>query len=634
LKYVFPVNDDPLALDRETMRRLGYRTVDMLVERLADPSSRPIRRASAEEMRRRVPPTDPEQPEELARILEQLDRDVLPFASRDHPGFFAYVPFAGTWPGALGDLIASACNVYAGSWMESAGPSRLELEVLEWFKSWLGYPGETAGLLVSGGSAGNMTALACAREALVGPMSDRVVAYVSDQAHASVARSARVLGFRPNQMRVLPSDDEFRLRPDTLAHAMDADLKAGRRPLFAVANAGATNTGAVDPLGELADLCRERGVWLHVDAAYGGFAVLTERGRRLLDGIAEADSITLDPHKWLYQPYECGCVLVRQGSHLRQAFAMTPDYLRDAMSAEDEVDFSDLGMQLTRSTRALKLWVSIRYFGLAAFRRAIERSLDLAELAARRIEASDALELAAPRSLGVVCFRRRFPGVDDEAELEQRNAALVEALEESGIGLVSSTRLRGRYAIRMCILSHSSDEAAVNGILDFLEGADVASGPAERRGERVPAIDKTWAERPPVAPGAIRALPLFATLSEEEAELVAHAARVREASPGEAVISQWELSRDFYVIVEGAVDIHVDGKIVGRELSGEFFGELAGVDWGSGFAYSRLATVVAAERTRMLVFSSESLNEFAAAFPGVERALREAVHERLSEATP
>jgi aromatic-L-amino-acid/L-tryptophan decarboxylase len=629
-----PVNDDPLALDRETMRRLGYRTVDMLVERLTDPTATPIRRASADEMRRRVPPTDPEQSQELEEILEHLDRDVLPFTSRDHPGFLAFIPFAGTWPGALGDLIASACNVYAGSWMESAGPSRLELEILDWFKSWFGYPADAAGLLVSGGSAANMTALACAREALAGPMSDRLVAYVSDQAHASLARSARVLGFRPKQVRVLPSDAGFRLRPETLAQAMDADLREGRKPLFAVATAGSTNSGAVDPLGELAALCRERGVWLHVDAAYGGFAVLTERGHGLLDGLAEADSVTLDPHKWLYQPYECGCVLVREGSQLRRAFAMTPDYLRDVRGAADEVDFADLGTQLTRNARALKLWVSIRYFGLGAFRRAIDRSLDLAELAARRIEASETLELAAPPSLGVVCLRRRFAGVDHEAELEARNRALVDGLEESGIGLVSSTRLRGRFAIRMCILSHSTDEAAVHGVLDFLERAEVAARPAERRSEREPHIVDTWAERPLVGAAVIRALPLFKTLSDEEAERVAHAARIREAAPGEAVISQWELSRDFYVITEGAVDVRVDGRVVGREVAGEFFGELAALEWGSGYAYSRLATVVAAERTRMLVFSSESVSEFVADLPGVERVLRAAVHERLSKGTP
>ena len=198
---------------------------------------------SARELYGRTPP--PAAGSEFDAILERLDRDVLPFTSKgDHPGFLAFVPFCGTWPGALGDFIASACNIYAGSWMESAGPTQLELEVLGWFKQWIGYPAEAAGSLVSGGSAANLTALACARESLAGQMSDDLVGYVSDQAHSSLARAARVLGFRPEQLRVLPSNDRFTLDPWVLDDAIDADLRAGRRPLFVAATAGATNTGA------------------------------------------------------------------------------------------------------------------------------------------------------------------------------------------------------------------------------------------------------------------------------------------------------------------------------------------------------------------------------------------------------
>ena len=271
-------HEDPLALDPETMRELGYRTIDLLVERLqrAEP---PIRRASPAEMRERLHGPAPDEAEPFDEILAGLDRNVLPFASRDgHPGFFGFIPFAGTWPGALGDLIASACNLYAGSWMEAAGVSQVELEVLGWFKEWIGFPSEAAGSLVSGGSAGNLTALACAREALAGPMRDDLVLYVSDQAHSSIARAARLLGFRPEQVRVLPSDDSFRLAPRTLGAAMDADQSRGLTPFAVAAQAGTTNTGAVDPLDELAALCRERGAWLHVDGAYGGFAALADRG--------------------------------------------------------------------------------------------------------------------------------------------------------------------------------------------------------------------------------------------------------------------------------------------------------------------------------------------------------------------
>lgn len=233
--------------------------------------------------------------------------------------------------------------------------SQLELVVLGWFKQWIGYPDEAAGVLVSGGSAANLTALACAREALLGAMSGEVVAYLSDQAHSSMARAARVLGFRPNQVRVLPVDDDYRMRPEALAAAMAADLRAGRRPLFVAASAGSTSTGAVDPLPELAAVCRERGVWFHVDAAYGGFAALTGRGRRWLAGMELADSVTLDPHKWLYQPFECGCLLVRAGRRLREAFRIQPDYLKDTEAASHEVNFSDLSVQLSRASRALKL---------------------------------------------------------------------------------------------------------------------------------------------------------------------------------------------------------------------------------------------------------------------------------------
>ncbi|MGH2919978.1 MAG: pyridoxal phosphate-dependent decarboxylase family protein, partial [Solirubrobacteraceae bacterium] len=221
---------DPLGVDPEAMREYGYRTVDMLVRRLCDASIPPLRRASPAEMRDRLAGPPPAAGQDFEAILERLDRDVLPFMSRgDHPGFLAFIPFCGTWPGALGDFIASACNIYAGSWMESAGPTQLELEVLGWFKEWIGYPQDAGGVLVGGGSAANLTALACAREAIVGQMSHDVVGYVSDQGHSSLARAARVLGFRPEQLRVLPSDARYRLDPRTVAAAMDADVRCGRR---------------------------------------------------------------------------------------------------------------------------------------------------------------------------------------------------------------------------------------------------------------------------------------------------------------------------------------------------------------------------------------------------------------------
>ena len=624
---------DPLGLDPETMRELGYRTIDLLVDVLADPSAPALRRATREEMEARLAGPPPEQGEEFGAILDKLARDVFPFASRgDHPGYFAFIPSCGTWPGALGDLMASALNVFTGSWMESAGPSQLELTVLDWFKEWIGYPQTAAGTLVSGGSAANMTAMACAREALLGAMSDRVVVYCSDQAHSSVARSARVLGFRPDQVRVLPVDVDYRLRADRVQAAMDADLAVGRQPMLVSASAGATNTGAVDALGDLAGVCRDRGVWFHVDGAYGGFAALTDRGRRWLEGIQEADSVTLDPHKWLYQPFECGCLLVREGRLLREAFEITPDYLHDAEIVQREVNFSDLGIQLSRMSRAFKVWVSLRYFGVDAFRSAIDRSLDLARHAEQRIESSGRLELLLPANLSVVCFRRRPEGVFDEDELEDVNTRIVAELARSGIGLISSTRLQGRYALRMCVLNHTTRKEDVDRVLDWIEAASERgdAAPPTVQHDRNPQLTEGWLARAPVAPALVESVPLFHGLDGSLVAVVAASAREEHAAPGETIVQQWDCAREFYVVLKGTASVHADGARVADIGPGDFFGELAALDWGAGFGYPRLATVVAETSLRLLVLPGAVLNQLARHVPEIRRRIQRAKQERLS----
>lgn len=457
------------------MRRLGYRIIDLVTERIARLDQGPVWQGaprSAMEARLREPP--PALPGDFEAILRRLTTDVLPYAARiDHPRFFAYVPGCPTWPGILGDLLASGYNIFQGTWLASAGPSELELVVLDWFKEWLGYAPEAAGLLVSGGSAANLTALACAREARLGERFDDAVLYFSTETHSSVERAARILGFRRDQIRRVPVDEEFRLRLDALEAAVGEDARAGRRPFLVVASAGTTNTGAVDPLPELASFCAGAGLWLHVDGAYGGFAVLTERGRERLRGIEQADSITLDPHKWLYQPFEAGCLLVREGTLLRDAFHIMPDYLQDTAVGGGEVNFADRGIQLTRGARALKIWLSLKYFGVNAFRQAIDHSLDLALNAQERIQASPTLELLAPATLGIVCFRRHPEGEDDEAVLERMNVQLAQRLKESGLAMLSSTRIHGKYALRLCPLNHRSRVEDVEAVLEWIEGIAV-----------------------------------------------------------------------------------------------------------------------------------------------------------------
>ena len=508
--------------------------------------------------------------------------------------------------------------------------------VLGWFKQWIGYPEEAAGVLVSGGSAANLTALACAREALLGAMSDQVVAYLSDQAHSSMARAARVLGFRPNQVRVLPVDDGYRMRPEALAAAMAADLRAGRRPLFVAANAGSTSTGAVDPLPELAAVCREWGVWFHVDAAYGGFAALTQRGRRWLLGLELADSVTLDPHKWLYQPFECGCLLVRAGQRLREAFQIQPDYLKDTEAAELEVNFSDLSVQLTRTSRALKLWMSLRYFGVEAFRTAIDRAIDLARFAQARIEASAQLELLTPAKLGVVCFRRRPEGMDED-RLERLNQRLAEELAASGQGLVSSTRLRGRFALRMYVLNHTSRAQDVEKVLDWFERAPAPAAAAEPPApppayDRDPPVAESWPIRRLVGAldnAVMGRLPLFQRLTDTELERISGLASERTVAAGEVIVEQWDGTREFYVVLEGSAAVRTAERHLDDIGPGDFFGEIAALDWGASFGYARLATVTATSPTRLLVLTKSDLLALMDELPQMGARISRAAHDRL-----
>jgi len=625
------MDGDPLAIDPERMRQLGYQTVDWLVDRARRSSERPVlSRSSPAEMSHRIWGPAPRAGEDLGGILAQLSTDVLAYRSEiDHPRYLAFIPGSGTWPGALGDLIASACNIDAGNWMESAGPSQVERLLLRWFADWIGFPPTADGVLVSGGSAANLTALACARESLVGAMTPDVVAYLSDQTHSSVARAFRMLGFRSDQVRVLPVDDRFGLRVDSLRAAMDADVGAGLRPLVVVASAGSTNTGAIDPLEDIAAVCGERGVWMHVDGAYGGFAILTERGRRRLAGIELADSVTLDPHKWLHQPFECGALLVREDRRLAEAFAIHPDYLQDATADSREVNFADHGLQLTRMSRALKLWVSLRYFGVDAFAAAIERAMDQAAYAQRYIEQSVRLELLTPATLGVVCFRRQVEGDDEESE--RANASLIAGLASSGVGLVSSTRLRGRYAIRMCVLNHTTTMADVESVLRWLESADLAPQRwAEPEYPRAADVDQGWLQPPPEAVAELAAVPLFRGLDAHRLAWIRSAGRPRRVVAGQPVVRQWDVDRDFYVILDGTADVLSGDQLLTRLGPGDFFGELAATDWGATFGYPRLATVRATSRLRLLMLTDMQLADLVRQEPDVAARLRGAAAERLA----
>ena len=550
--------EHPLAMDVEAMRRAGYATVDALVARLADPGADPVlRRAGAAEMRSRLGGPPPEQAGDYGAVLARVIDDVLPYASRtDHPGYFAFIPSFTTWPAALAELTAAAANPYCGAWMESAAATQVELEVIDWFRTWLGMPASSAGVLVGGGSAANLTALLVAREAAGGP-SGRTVVYVSDQAHSSLARTARVMGLRPHQVRVLPTDERWRLSPEAVTAAVRADRRAGRVPFALCASAGSTNTGAVDPLDDLADVCAGEELWLHVDAAYGGFAALTGKGRGLLAGIDRADSVTLDPHKWLFQPMECGSVLIRDGARLERTFAIHPDYLDGNDShGEGEVNFADRGLQLSRGFRALKIWMSVHTFGLAAFRAAIQRNLELAEFAQALVRSRAELTLMAPATLGIVCFRREWPGAD-EAETERRGTALIDALESTGTALVSSTRLAGRHAVRLCILNPTSSEEHIRRVIEHFAGAPVP--PAGQRGGAVATGSRAGVVADPDG-DVLRIMPLLSGAADSTVQAVRARGVYLDTADGEEVIRRWDSDRSFYIVLSGRYDVFIDAR--------------------------------------------------------------------------
>ncbi len=601
-----------LQLDTERMREIGHLTIDALVDEMARSGSQPVvREGSLSELQQRIQAPPPQLGLAYEELLDRVFTDVTPYRGRpDAAGYMAFVPGFTTWPSAMADLIASALNLDSCWWAGGAGMTQLELTVLEWFAEWIGYPSDASGVLTSGGSAANLTALACARERLAGAMRDDLVVYISAQSHSSVARAARALGFRPERVRVVPVDRSYHLRLDVLERALSADRAAGLRPLVVCGNAGTTNTGAVDPLNELADLCAVHGLWLHVDAAYGGFAVLSERGRAALSGIERADSVTLDPHKWLFQPFECGALLVRDPDGLRLSFEILPDYLRD-VSARTEVNFSDRGLQLSRMCRALKVWMSIQAFGLAAFRGAVDHSLDLAEEAAARVEASDELELLAPVELSVVALRRVPPGMTDERAIDAVNAALVVAVEQSGEVYVSSTRLFGRQAIRLCILNPTTTAALVNRALDIIERTPIDELPLDERTlpQRHPDVQTGWLTHPTVSATDLAWVPLFASMEPQDVASLLERAVERRLQAGETLIEQWDTTRDVFIILDGTCRVRDGEREIAAVGPGDFTGEMAAIDWGAGYGTVRLAQVEAQTPCTLLGLTPEMLRD-------------------------
>ena len=434
---------DDLQMAPEEMLDLARRAAELLVERSENLGEHGAWDGDfQQELEKQLMETPPEDGRPATEVMERAAREILPLTGRnDHPRFFGFIPSSPTWPGVLADFMASGYAINQCTWLVASGPSQLELVVIDWFRRWIGYPESAGGLFTSGGSAASLDAFVTAREAAGHP--DRASVYMSDQSHSAHIRAARIIGIRPERIRLLPSDARFRLDMESLTRAVAEDRAAGLHPIAVCANAGAVSTGAVDPLEEMADFCEAEGIWLHVDAAYGGFAVVTERGKELLRGMERADSIGMDAHKWFFQPYEAGALLVKDTSTLERAFAVRHDILQDTIWGANHPNFSDRGLQLSRSFRALKVWMSVQTFGMAAFRRAVSKGMELAERAEEYVRESLVLEMLTPVSLGVVCFRVNPADSDlDEEALGELNKTMLARVFWDDKAFVSSTLLK------------------------------------------------------------------------------------------------------------------------------------------------------------------------------------------------
>jgi glutamate/tyrosine decarboxylase-like PLP-dependent enzyme len=416
----------------------------------------------------------PEQPlpaAEIARLLRPLVFDHSALCG--HPGFLAYISGSGTVPGAAADLLAAGLNPNVGGWSLSSGATELELHLMRWIAGRFGLPAGSGGLMTSGGAASNFTALKAARDARApgdvranGVDGLRLVLYASEEAHATIAEAADMMGLGERAVRSIPTDDGFRMRADELERAIADDLTSGMHPFCVVGTAGTTATGAVDPLRAIAGICERHDLWLHVDAAYGGAAAFAPGLRHLLDGIELADSISFDPHKWLYTPQSSACLLARDPRTLRAAFSIDAAYVReDAELSGRGINIGELGPQWSRAFIALKVWMSLAAHGTEAYARRIAHDVELARYLDERVREHPDLEPMCPVTLSIACFRYAPAGIDDKA-LDALNERLMIEIRRDGRTFPSNAVLRGRYGLRACFVNHRTEADVVDDLVD------------------------------------------------------------------------------------------------------------------------------------------------------------------------
>lgn len=463
----------PFEMTKEAMTSYGYKIVDEVVNHYASTNQKkPVSKALRVEMDAIFLQAAPENGLPAEDVLKFVMKNVIPNSNiSTHPKSFSFVPGPSNFISTMSDTLATGFNIFSDGWMLLPAAAELEIVTMNWLLKIYGFPiKKGGGIYTSGGSLANLTALTAARSIKCGEDFSNAVIYLSDQANSSNIKAIHILGFKKEQIRIIPTDFEFKISINKLKNEIAKDKLQGKKPFCIIATAGTTNTGYVDPLDEIAIICEHENLWFPVDAAYGGAAILSEKGKIALKGIEKADSLTVDPHKWFFQPYEIGCLLIKDKSWLSNTFSEKPEYLKDIEGNESEINFYDYGIQLTRRFRALKFYMSIKTFGLQAFRKAISYNIELAEQTESLLRNSEKWEVISSANLAIINFRYHPLNLNlTEKELDILNHKISEKVIESKEALLVTTILQNQVVIRMCLINPNTTLKHVKETLEQCE---------------------------------------------------------------------------------------------------------------------------------------------------------------------